>query len=601
MKRLGMCLALSLFCEMGYASWFTKKEVDGKAPSSFRAGVRHIEGKGIGYTKGYTTFEFFAAPSSWLDHDWIPVVDARAHVFDNGRWAANFGVGARYLSPFSYVIGMHGYYDYRNTSRQDYHQVSIGWEALGKVWDFRLSGYLPVGAKSTGAYHPKFAFFKGHHAYLRVTSQGAMKGLTSEAGIHIKKMKNMAFYGAFGPYYFERKGDNAIGGKARISATFLDALKVELSGSYDPVFHGIIQGEVGVNIAFGPRKRVKKQREGMLERALVPAYRQEIIVVDKQNKNQVAIDPITNKPYNFIFVNNLSHSDGSYESPYHLLQSAQDVSVPHDVIYVFSGDGTTRDLDTGFVLKDYQRLWGSGTAQQLPTTLGEVTVPKMTTDSPHVTFTSNERIIRLANQTEVSGMVVVGDPSVGFGIYGENLSSAIIIHNTIQGNILVNGIAAFQLDSLNISDNQFIGTTGGSDIYAEKISYMTVSRNLISSSSTNRPGIEYDSQERNSCLRITENEINSLGNDGILIQSHGSRVLATVAYNTVVNSQVNSSVLLSTADSGSICADIFLNTLDQKMAAAGTGPIFVGVFDNTQGFSSGSSYTPVPLGSCDCE
>lgn len=59
MKRLGMCLALSLFCEMGYASWFTKKEVDGKAPSSFRAGVRHIEGKGIGYTKGYTTFEFF--------------------------------------------------------------------------------------------------------------------------------------------------------------------------------------------------------------------------------------------------------------------------------------------------------------------------------------------------------------------------------------------------------------------------------------------------------------------------------------------------------------------------------------------------------------
>ena len=64
----------------------------GDAPKHYRAGVRHIESGGIGYKNGYTTIEAFLSPDP---NEWIatPFLDARAHVFNNGKWAANAGVG----------------------------------------------------------------------------------------------------------------------------------------------------------------------------------------------------------------------------------------------------------------------------------------------------------------------------------------------------------------------------------------------------------------------------------------------------------------------------------------------------------------------------
>ncbi len=60
----------------------------------YRTTLRHIESGGIGYEDGYTTLEAFLAsdPSKWAV---TPFLDARGHVFDNGKWAANAGVGLR--------------------------------------------------------------------------------------------------------------------------------------------------------------------------------------------------------------------------------------------------------------------------------------------------------------------------------------------------------------------------------------------------------------------------------------------------------------------------------------------------------------------------
>src|SRR5690348_10439786 len=58
-------------------------------------GLRHIENKGIGYKTGYTTLEGFLAK------DWdrfVPFIDARGHIFNDGKWAANAGIGFRSLT-----------------------------------------------------------------------------------------------------------------------------------------------------------------------------------------------------------------------------------------------------------------------------------------------------------------------------------------------------------------------------------------------------------------------------------------------------------------------------------------------------------------------
>ena len=110
-----------------------------------RVTARHIDPGGIGYNQGYTTLEgFFPLYNGW--DSWVLFLDARAHIFNNGRPACNAGLGTRYLTQ-SRAWGLNAYYDYRKTNRQHYNQVGAGLESLGRVWDFRFNGYRCVGRK----------------------------------------------------------------------------------------------------------------------------------------------------------------------------------------------------------------------------------------------------------------------------------------------------------------------------------------------------------------------------------------------------------------------------------------------------------------------
>src|SRR4051812_23333446 len=55
--------------------------------------VRHTEAKGVGYKDGYTTLEGFGI----YDHNsyFMPFLDLRGHVFNNGKFAGNIGLGER--------------------------------------------------------------------------------------------------------------------------------------------------------------------------------------------------------------------------------------------------------------------------------------------------------------------------------------------------------------------------------------------------------------------------------------------------------------------------------------------------------------------------
>ena len=114
---------------------------------SSHAALRHIEGKGIGYNQGYTTVELLFSPKNGYDAMLI-FGDLRGHIFNDGKLAANAGIGMRFLVK-DRICGWNAYYDYRNTRRQHYHQIALGFESLGERWDVRINGYLPVGAKKS--------------------------------------------------------------------------------------------------------------------------------------------------------------------------------------------------------------------------------------------------------------------------------------------------------------------------------------------------------------------------------------------------------------------------------------------------------------------
>ncbi len=166
-------------------------------PRHYRTTLRHIESGGIGYEDGYTTLEAFLAsdPSRWAV---TPFLDARGHVFDNGKWAANGGVGLRTLKK-NRAYGINAYYDYRNAGRMHSNQIGVGLETLGELFDFRINGYLPVGAKTSAPYDSVFGSFSGHSLLVSQKVLSAMKGADAELGFHFGTSKSFDFYAAAGP------------------------------------------------------------------------------------------------------------------------------------------------------------------------------------------------------------------------------------------------------------------------------------------------------------------------------------------------------------------------------------------------------------------
>jgi trimeric autotransporter adhesin len=443
----------------------------GKGPRPYYVTLRHIEGNGVGYNQGYTTLEgFFRTPNPDI---WVPFLDVRYHFFNNGKPALNTGLGLRYLTT-SRVWGINGYYDYRKTNHQHYNQISMGLESLGKIWDFRINGYLPVGKKTSGLFDTRFDEFKNHFLYIRQKKEFAMKGANAEVGAHVNRYKNAPLYFAMGPYYLEGQGKVAWGGEARAAADLFGCLRLEASTSYDNVFKWIGQGQVSLVIPFGAKKQIPpkkgsscKEQLTIAQRAIQRVDRYEIIPVDRKHKKSVAIDPLTGQPYFFWFVNNLSHSDGTFESPFPMLVQAQNVSSPNDVIYVYPGDGTTTGMESGIILKENQKLFGAGIDQQLQTTAGMITIPALASGYPKITTSSGSTIITCANNNELSGLHVIL-PLFSTGIGATNFNNINIHNNILDVAEFCTGVdllsASGQISFLNNQVNILDGVATGVNI-----------------------------------------------------------------------------------------------------------------------------------------
>ena len=182
-------------------------------------------------------------------------------------------------------------------------------------------------------------------------------------------------------------------------------------------------------------------------RAVQPVDRNEIIPVGKQKTSSVAINPATNEPYFFIFVDNTSSSLGTFESPYASLAVAQSSSLPGQIIYVFPGDLSSTGLSSGIILKDDQKLWGSPIAHSLNTALGTVQIPSLTPSqlffdsdptiplalSPVITNTTGSNVVTVANNNEISGIYIQN--LTGNGISASSVSGLIVTNCIVQGPI----------------------------------------------------------------------------------------------------------------------------------------------------------------------
>lgn len=547
-----------------------------------RVEVHHIEGKGIGYTKGYTSLEgFFGRRMS----RYLPFIDLRGHVFDDGKFAANAGMGLRYLSS-SWVFGGNVYYDYRQTHHTHFNEIGLGLETLGKRWEFRVNGYLPVGAKKSPGFHKhksSFCEFKGFEGNLMLVDQitikkkiveEAMKGIDAEAEYHLFVKGVYDVYGAAGPYYFVKdSGGHAVGGKARLGINITEYLRLEAIGSFDNLFHGIAQGLISVNIPFGKKLfRAKNNRQSMncnlATRFIQPVQRDEIIVVGKhhhkstRHQSGIAVDSITGAPLNFIFVNNTNPNtgDGTFENPFNQFANAQTVSSPGSIFYVFPGDGTTTGLDAGtttFQLLDNQQVISAGITQLIASGCGTVGIPAQSSGLPHFTSTPGTTVFFVRNHNTLSGLHISVD-GAGEGLADDigtitpNITGLTVINNVID-NIDVGGygvnIPTGIGGTVNIANNIFNLDTAVGGVFANSVGVTTsysITGNQFFGFSTTLSGITIDaSTNSNVSSFISNNILSSFVNNNIHLDADNNGIHTGVIQNNTLTNAING-VLLST-------------------------------------------------------
>lgn len=274
--------SLLLLCS-ALSSYLLASEYETCGPRPYQVKIRHIEPDGIGFTKGYSSLDLSLSCPSCDDH-LVSFLDLRGHVFNDGKFAVNTGLALRWLPECSCrVWGINLFYDYRQTHKRPYNQISMGLEALGERWDFRVDGYLPVGAKRSRAFDFSFDFFPDNSFLLTGKRELAMKGIDAEAGYHFTEIDAFDLYAAIGPYFYApgKFGDNTVGGRLRLLSTICTYLTLEAALSYDHIFKWIGQGALSLNFPFGPRKRVCCDSLLLEERLYQPIWHNEIIVIDR--------------------------------------------------------------------------------------------------------------------------------------------------------------------------------------------------------------------------------------------------------------------------------------------------------------------------------
>ncbi len=280
-------------------------------PKPERIGVSQTEGKGLGYSRGYTSLDLFLS-QPFCHSGLVPFLDVRGHRFNNDKYAANAGLGLRRINPCAtQVWGINGFYDYTDTKHGHYNQAALGLEFFSERWEVHANGYLPVGHKRTPLYRFSYPDASATDFLLKGTEQFAMKGVDAEAGYRVCHEKCFDLYAGAGPYYYRgrsaatrnafRHGHRqAAGGRLRACASYRDYVSLEGIATYDSLFKWGSQVTLSVTIPFDfTWNRGACCGSFCLQKRLYqPVLRNEILVIDRIDRystNPNVLDP-NNEP-----------------------------------------------------------------------------------------------------------------------------------------------------------------------------------------------------------------------------------------------------------------------------------------------------------------
>jgi len=434
----------------------------GDGPGWFYYGLNAAD-RGLGYNGSYMTLGGFV-PYGEDDLGGLWAADLRGHLSVNGGFFSNVGAVRKQFIGGT-LLGFGVYWDYDGDQNQypvwgqlgtaqfgqfghAYNQVGISGEWLTDYGNLRSNGYIPVGSTAHTLGAPGLPF-AGNYLLCQYGLDAALGGADLEVGAYVPGLADWAGMISVGGYALGNARYDWSGGSqfgqavvpwfggvyTRLDMTFLENWDFSLQANNDSFFDWTGFARLTYRMGGSRRRNVPDQVEQ-------PMMRNEHIVRAHQTPI-VAINPVTNQPWNVIHVDNTAATGGSgtAEAPVRSLQLAQDrATQPYDIVFVRPGNSQTTPYAAAWQFQaDNQILVGAGSVLELNTTScgyrqffnafpGE-SYPVLTSDDTAITLRDGAILdhfliqgapVGIAADSSLTGTVNVNDVRMdGSGVAGD--------------------------------------------------------------------------------------------------------------------------------------------------------------------------------------
>lgn len=470
--------------------------------------------------------------------DTLVFTDLRGKFDNNDSVEGNFGLGIRHMLPSGWNLGAYGYYDIRRSPYgNNFHQVTLGAEALSEVFDLRANAYLPVGETerrmdlgatttvgpwSTEAVLTGTSLAIRHQAVQTTTTsyqvEKVLAGADAEIGIRLPVFEPDSGFDmrAFvGGYYFGGSDVEAISGpRARLeftAADFADLPGVKVTAGL--IFqHDDACGEQWISqarlrIPLQAASSAERQPLSYMERRMTDTVVRDVdIVTNTRNGARSSNDTLTSaedavNAWNGKTITSVVRIDGTMQDQA-TLQAALD-SVGADGIVLLNGNLVAT---SAISLNDKQLLVGGGTVLKLKGATSGVAVDYAAPGSSgRISGSASDALVTMATDSTMRGISVENTSSSAHSWALSGASGASLRDVTVVS--AANGLKVDNSTNFTLQGGSITAAQGAAVRLAGSIG-VSLSGATIVQNGTSGIGIVAD----NTAGRIEGNTITTNGN-----------------------------------------------------------------------------------------